>query len=78
MNLPMSWEEWADHDGVALAARVAKGELTAVELAAQAAAAIAQVILRFPASSRFSRMRSQTPAPTAPRSTGHLPDFRSW
>ena len=38
MNLPMSWDEWADHDGVALAARVAKGELTSAELAAQAAA----------------------------------------
>jgi amidase/6-aminohexanoate-cyclic-dimer hydrolase len=43
MNLPMSWDEWADHDGVALATRVAKGELTAAELAAQAAAAIARV-----------------------------------
>ena len=43
MNLPMSWDEWADHDGVALATRVAKGELTAAELAAQAAAGIAKV-----------------------------------
>ena len=43
MNLPMSWDEWADHDGVALAARVSKGELTAAELAAQAAAGIARV-----------------------------------
>ena len=43
MNLPMSWDEWADHDGVALATGVAKGELTASELAAQAAAAIARV-----------------------------------
>ena len=43
MNLPMSWDEWADHDGVALATRIAKGELTAAELAAQAAAAIARV-----------------------------------
>src|SRR6187402_2871485 len=43
MNLPMSWDEWADHDGVALAACVAKGELTAAELAAQAAAGIAKV-----------------------------------
>ena len=43
MNLPMSWDEWANHDGVALAARVAKGELTATELAAQAAAGIAKV-----------------------------------
>jgi amidase len=43
MNLPMSWKEWAEHDGVALAARIAKGELTAAELAAQAAAAIAKV-----------------------------------
>src|SRR5215475_28607 len=43
MNLPMSWDEWAQHDGVALAARVSKGELTAAELAAQAAAGIAKV-----------------------------------
>src|SRR5512134_51494 len=43
MNLPMSWDEWADHDGVALAARVAKGELTAAELARQATAGIAKV-----------------------------------
>ncbi len=43
MNLPMSWDEWADHDGVALATRVAKGELTATELAAQATAGIAKV-----------------------------------
>ena len=43
MNLPMSWDEWADHDGVALAARVSKGERTAAELAAQAAAGIAKV-----------------------------------
>jgi amidase len=29
MTLPMSWDEWADHDGFALASRVAKCELTA-------------------------------------------------
>jgi Asp-tRNA(Asn)/Glu-tRNA(Gln) amidotransferase A subunit family amidase len=43
MNLPMSWNEWAQHDGVALAARVRNGELTAQELAIQANAAIAKV-----------------------------------
>ena len=43
MTLPMSWNEWAQHDGVALAARVRKGELTAQELASQANAAIAKV-----------------------------------
>jgi amidase len=43
MTLPMSWDEWAQHDGTALAARVRKGELTAPELAAQAAAGIAKV-----------------------------------
>jgi len=43
MTLPMSWGEWARHDGVALAARVRKGELTAVELAQKAAAGIAKV-----------------------------------
>ena len=40
MTLAMSWREWAQHDGVALAARVRKGELTPAELAAQAAAGI--------------------------------------
>ena len=43
MTLPMSWNEWAQHDGVALAARVKNGELTAKELATQANAAIAKV-----------------------------------
>ena len=43
MTLSMSWDEWARHDGVALAARVKKGELTAAELAVQAAAGIAKV-----------------------------------
>ena len=43
MTLPMNWNEWAQHDGVALAERVRKGELTAQELASQAAAAIAKV-----------------------------------
>jgi amidase len=43
MTLPMSWSEWAEHDGTALAARVKKGELTARELAKQAQAAIAKV-----------------------------------
>ena len=43
MTLPMSWTEWAQHDGVALAGRVRKGELTAKELARQAAAGVAKV-----------------------------------
>src|SRR3954454_23922683 len=43
MTLAMSWDEWARHDGLALAARVERGELTAAELASQAAAAIAKV-----------------------------------
>jgi len=43
MTLPMSWDEWMLHDGTALAARVRKGELTAAELATQAAAGIAKV-----------------------------------
>ena len=43
MTLPMSWEDWARHDGVALAERVKKRELTAKELATQAATAIAKV-----------------------------------
>jgi len=41
MSLAMSWDEWHQHDAVALAARLRQGELTAAELAAQAAAAVA-------------------------------------
>ncbi|MEK9776328.1 MAG: amidase [Quisquiliibacterium sp.] len=36
----MTWTEWASHDATALAERVRLGELTATELARQAAAAI--------------------------------------
>lgn len=43
MTLPMSWDEWARHDGVALAGRVKKREISAKELATQAAAAIEKV-----------------------------------
>ena len=41
MTLAMSWDEWHQHDGVALVGRLRRGELTAAELAAQAAAAVA-------------------------------------
>ena len=43
MTLAMTWDEWAQHDGVALAERVRAGDVTPKELAAQAAAAIAKV-----------------------------------
>jgi len=43
MTLPLSWDEWSRHDGVALAERVRAGELTATELAAQAAAGVGKV-----------------------------------
>lgn len=43
MTLAMSWDEWAQHDGTALAARVRTGELSPRELAAQAAAAVTKV-----------------------------------
>lgn len=43
MTLTMSWDEWARHDGVALAERVQRGEVTPAELAQQAAAGIAKV-----------------------------------
>ena len=43
MTLAMSWEEWAGHDAVALAARVRAGEVTPAELAMQVQAAIALV-----------------------------------
>ena len=39
----MSWGEWEQHDGVALAEHVKNGELTAAELARQDAAGIAKV-----------------------------------
>ncbi|KZD21545.1 amidase [Tardiphaga robiniae] len=42
MTLAMSWDEWAKHDAVALAARVRKGDLMPADLAAQAAAGIAR------------------------------------
>ena len=41
MTRAMSWSEWAEHDGLALAERVRRGELTPKELAAQAVEAIA-------------------------------------
>ena len=40
MTLPMSWDEWAQHDGMALAARVRNGEVTPAELARQAEAGV--------------------------------------
>ena len=43
MTLPMSWNEWAQRDGVALATLVAKGDLTPAELARQAVAGIRKV-----------------------------------
>ena len=43
MTQAMSWAEWAAHDATALAGRVRGGEITATELAQQAAAAIALV-----------------------------------
>jgi amidase len=43
MSLAMSWDEWVAHDAVALAARVRRGDVTAAELAAQAAAGVAKV-----------------------------------
>lgn len=43
MNLAMTWDEWAAHDGVALAERVRAGEIKPAELAAQAAAAVEKV-----------------------------------
>ncbi|WP_219209600.1 amidase [Variovorax boronicumulans] len=43
MTLAMRWEEWSAHDGIGLAERVRKGEVSAAELAAQAAAGIAKV-----------------------------------
>ena len=42
MTLAMGWDEWAAHDAVGLADRVRAGEVTAAELAAQAAAGIAR------------------------------------
>jgi len=43
MTLAMPWDEWVAHDAVALAERVRRGELSAAELAAQAAAGVAKV-----------------------------------
>ena len=43
MTLPMNWNEWAQHDGMALAARVRTGELKPTELARQVTAGVAKV-----------------------------------
>ena len=43
MTLAMGWDEWVKHDAVALAGRVRQGEVTAAELAAQAAAGVAKL-----------------------------------
>jgi len=43
MSLAMTWDEWAAHDAVGLAEKVRRGEVTAAELAAQAAAGVAKV-----------------------------------
>lgn len=43
MTVPLSWSEWARHDGVGLASLVRAGEVTPRELATQAAAAIDKV-----------------------------------
>jgi amidase len=43
MTLAMTWDEWAKHDAMALAARVRAGEVTPAELSAQAAAGIARI-----------------------------------
>ena len=40
MTLAMTWDEWTQHDGLALAQRVRKGEVTPEELARQVAAGI--------------------------------------
>lgn len=43
MSCVMSWEEWASHDAVGLAEKVRKGEVSAIELAQQAAAGVSLV-----------------------------------
>lgn len=42
-GLAMSWDEWARHDGIALAERVRKREVSALQVTAQAAAAVARL-----------------------------------
>ena len=62
----MSWDEWAAHDGVALADRVRAGEITPAELAHQAAAGICPgPMLRSAASWRFSMTSSSIRPETA-------------
>lgn len=43
MSLAMTWAEWVAHDAVALAGRLRAGDVSAAELAAQAAAGVARV-----------------------------------
>ncbi len=78
MTLPMSWDEWTRHDGTALAARVRKGELTAAELAKQAAAGIAKVNPKLSAVVEvFEDAVADPGKATAPISTGRSPDCLS-
>ena len=41
MTLAMTWQEWVQHDAVGLAECVRRGDVSAAELAAQAAAGVA-------------------------------------
>ena len=43
MTLAMTWQEWVEHDAVGLAECVRRGDVSAAELAAQAAAGVAKI-----------------------------------
>ena len=43
MTLAMTWQEWVQHDAVGLAECVRRGDVSAAELAAQAAAGVARI-----------------------------------
>lgn len=77
MTLPMSWDEWTRHDGTALAARVRNGELTAQELAKQAAAGIAKVNPALSAVVEVFEDAIADPSATAPIPKGRLPGYLS-
>ena len=53
--LAMTWQEWAQHDGLGLAGLVKRREVTPRELAAQAAVAVEHLNPRIDACWRFFR-----------------------
>ena len=78
MALTMGWDEWAAHDAVALAERVRRGELTAAELAAQAAAGVALLNPQLSAVVELFDDAVADPFQAGAHATASLPACPSW